>query len=73
MTKKNRIRRIWQRNKNADFFVTKGVYFCLDKTIKNFHTAKDVVRILRKGKLKQYGMPFETAYKKGLIKDIFSS
>lgn len=73
MTKKSRLRRIWQREQNAEFFATKGVYFYIGKTTRNFPTAKEVRKDIRKIELKQYGMPFKTAYKKGLIKMYFNS
>ena len=45
MTKKNRLRKAWQRN--WKFYTVKGVYFCTGP-VKNWPTPKQLLKILRK-------------------------
>lgn len=49
MTKKNRLRKSWQRN--WELWMCKGIYFNMSQSYKNWLTPKQVLKELRKEKL----------------------
>ena len=46
MTKRNRLRRAWQRN--WEFWTAKGIYFCMCNPVKDWMTPKQVTKYLKK-------------------------
>lgn len=66
MTKKNRLRKAWQRN--WDLYMCKGVYFLMGKPVKHQLTPRQVYRILRREEIDYYGMTAKNAEKKGIVK-----
>lgn len=49
MTKKNRLRKAWERN--WELWMCKGIYFNMGKSYKNWITPKQVLKELKKEKL----------------------
>ncbi len=46
MTKRNRLRKAWQRN--WEFYMVKGVYFCMGTPVKYWPTPKQLSKYLKR-------------------------
>lgn len=49
MIKRNRLRKAWQRN--WEFYMVKGVYFCMDTSVKYWPTPKQLSKYLKRESL----------------------
>lgn len=46
MTKRNRLRKAWQRN--WEFYMVKGVYFCIGAPVKYWMTPRQLAKYLKR-------------------------